>query len=157
MLNSHVDKGDKQAGDTARQGFHSQLGYRPVEWREAYAEIALDVAPKHLNLAGVIHGGVLTSLMDVVGAAAGTYCPHEGRRRFAITLTLNTSFTGQCNGGTIRAVASCRASGSRIFNSFCEVFDEQGNLLAMATGTFRLRSGSESPGGVPSPKDSALP
>ncbi len=138
-------------------GFHQQLGYRGVAWREGYVEIALDVEAKHLNLAGVLHGGVLTSLLDVAGAAAGTYCPFEGRWRVAVTLSLNTSFTHQCNGGTVRAIATCRAAGSRIFSSFCEVFDDKGTLLAMATGTFRLRTGSEGPEGIPSVAASALP
>lgn len=130
-------------------GFHRLLGYRQLEWREGYAAIALELLPEHLNLGGVVHGGVITALLDVVCAEAGTYCPYPGRRRKAITLTLNTSFTGQCSGGTLRAVASCKAAGLRIFNCLGEVFDEQGNLLAMGTATMRLRSGSEHPYGVP--------
>lgn len=154
--NNNKSKVDSASG-TPDAGFHSNLGYHQVAWQKDFAEIGLEILPKHLNLAGVIHGGVLTSLLDVVGAAAGTYCTQKGHRRYAITLTLNTTFTGQCSGGTIRAVANCRASGSRIFNSFCEIFDDNGQLLAMAIGTFRLRSGSENPEGVPSPDISTLP
>lgn len=130
-------------------GFHRLLGYRQVSWEEGRAVIALDLKPEHLNLGGVIHGGVLTSLLDIVLAEAGTYCPYAGRMRKAITLTLTTTFTGQCSGGVITVTGEKRAGGSRIFNSTGEVKDEQGNLLAIAEGTFRIRSGSEKPEGVP--------
>src|SRR5690606_16561452 len=80
-------------------GFHQVLGYRQVSWTEDEAVIELDVQACHLNMAGVLHGGVLTSLLDVVLAEAGTYCPYPGRVRKAITLVLNTTFTGQCSGG----------------------------------------------------------
>lgn len=130
-------------------GFHNLLGYRQVSWLENEAIIELALRPEHLNLAGVIHGGVLTSLLDIAMAEAGTYCAYPGRIRKAITLSLTTTFTGQCSGGVIRVTGRRRAGGSRIFNSTGEVHDAQGNLLAIAEGTFRLRSGSESPEGVP--------
>lgn len=130
-------------------GFHNLLGYRQVSWEEDKAVIALDLKPEHLNLGGVIHGGVMTSLLDIVLAEAGTYCPFPGRMRKAITLTLTTTFTGQCSGGTITVTGIKRAGGSRIFNSTGEVRDSEGRLLAIAEGTFRIRSGSEKPEGVP--------
>ncbi|KPP96960.1 PaaI family thioesterase [Marinobacter sp. HL-58] len=130
-------------------GFHSLLGYRQVSWQENEAVIELKLAPQHLNLGGVVHGGVLTSLLDIVMAEAGTYCPYPGRMRKAITLSMTTTFTGQCSGGTIRVTGIKRAGGTRIFNSTGEVHDDQGNLLAIAEGTFRIRSGSEKPEGVP--------
>ncbi|WP_028241349.1 PaaI family thioesterase [Stutzerimonas azotifigens] len=131
-------------------GFHQVLGYRQVSWAEEQAVIELALEPRHLNLAGVVHGGVLTSLLDIVLAEAGCYCPYPGRVRRAVTLTLTTTFTGQCSGGVIRATGTRRAGGSRIFNSTGEIRDQHGNLLALGEGTFRLRTGSEHPQGVPS-------
>lgn len=130
-------------------GFHSLLGYRQAAWEEGEAVIALELQARHLNLGGVIHGGVLTSLLDIAMAQAGTYCPYPGRMRKAITLSLTTTFTGQCSSGTIRVTGRKRAGGTRIFNSTGEVHDDQGNLLAIAEGTFRIRSGSDQPEGVP--------
>ncbi|QGZ30349.1 hotdog fold thioesterase [Stutzerimonas stutzeri] len=130
-------------------GFHQVLGYRQVSWSQDEAVIELDVQACHLNMAGVLHGGVLTALLDVVLAEAGTYCPYPGRVRKAITLVLNTTFTGQCSGGVIRAIGKRRAGGTRIFNSSGEVRDQDDRLLAIGEATFRLRSGSEHPQGVP--------
>ena len=130
-------------------GFHNVLGYRQVSWEEDKAVISVDLQPHHLNLAGVIHGGVLTSLLDIVLAQAGTYCPYPGRIRKAITLSLTTTFTGQCSGGVITVTGFKRAGGTRIFNSSGEIHDDKGQLLAIGEGTFRVRSGSEKPEGVP--------
>lgn len=130
-------------------GFHSLLGYSQASWEENEAVIELELQARHLNLGGVIHGGVLTSLLDIAMAQAGTHCPHPGRMRKAITLSLTTTFTGQCSSGVIRVTGRKRAGGTRIFNSTGEVHDDQGNLLAIAEGTFRIRSGSDKPEGVP--------
>lgn len=137
------------SGGSDLPGFHRLLGYRQVAWGETSATIELELRPEHLNLGGVVHGGVLTSLLDIALAEAGTYCPFPGRMRKAITLSLTTTFTGQCSGGVITVTGEKRAGGSRIFNSTGEARDAQGNLLAIAEGTFRLRSGSEGPEGVP--------
>ncbi|MBV1908447.1 MAG: PaaI family thioesterase [Kangiellaceae bacterium] len=131
-------------------GYHKILGFRHISWEEKRVELILKIKPHHLNLGGVIHGGVLSALLDVACAEAGTFCPYEGRLRKAITLSLSTTFTGQCSHGEIRIIGNLRASGRRIYNSSGEVFDEQGKLLAIADGTFRLRSGSDKKEGVES-------
>lgn len=129
-------------------GFHALLGYKIIDWDESRAVIELEIRPEHINMGGVIHGGVLTSLLDIVCSMAGTYCAKAGHVRKAITLSLTTTFTGQCSSGIVRAVGVRRAGGSRIFNCSGEIYDQEGRLLAMGEATCRLRSGSESPDGV---------
>jgi uncharacterized protein (TIGR00369 family) len=138
-----------QQGLRSARHFHDVMGYRQGAWEEGRAELLLDVQPYHLNFGGVIHGGVLTTLLDVVCAQAGLYCPYPDRVRMGITLSLTTTFTGQASGGTVRAIGTLRASGRKIFSSSGEVVDENGRLLAMGEATFRFRGGSESPEGVP--------
>ncbi|PCF96105.1 phenylacetic acid degradation-related protein [Vreelandella nigrificans] len=128
---------------TESAGFHDLLGYRLVSLHENEAVIELVLESRHLNRSGVVHGGVLMSLLDIVMADAGLQCPDPERVRRALTLSLTTTFTGQCSGGVIRAIGVKRAGGRRIFNSSGEIRDQQGQLLAMGEGTFRLRSGSE--------------
>lgn len=144
-----VEKNTDSTEQTYSDGFHTVLGYTQGFWDGEKAVIELKLQPMHLNFGGVIHGGVLASLLDIAMAMAGTYCPHPGRMRKAITLSLTTTFTGQCSAGTIFVTGYKRAGGSRIFNSTGEVHDDKGNLLAIAEGTFRLRTGSEHSEGVP--------
>ena len=130
-------------------GFPALVGFHFLEWEDGRAVLGLQVRPEHLNLGGVIHGGVLATLMDVAGACAGTYCADPARVRKAVTLSMTNTFTGQAGEGLIRAIGTRRAGGSRIYNSTMEVFDQQGELLAMGEGTFRLRSSSAGPAGEP--------
>lgn len=130
-------------------GFQDLLGYRLAEWEDGRAVLELEVLPKHGNRAGVLHGGVLATLIDTACGFAATWCPHPGRARRVVTLQLTTSFLGQARHGLVRAVGTRKASGSRIVFCAAEVFDEHGRLIATGEGTFRYRSGSESPEGVP--------
>lgn len=131
------------------RGFAAHLGFEFVEWVPDRAVIALPIQDWHLNLAGVLHGGILATLLDIAGAAAGSYCPYPGRIRKAITLSMTTTFTGQAGAGTVRAIGRRRAGGQRIFNSSVDIVDAQDRLLAMGEGTYRLRRGCEGPEGMP--------
>jgi uncharacterized protein (TIGR00369 family) len=130
-------------------GYQELMGYRLVEWREGYAVLELDIGPQHLNRAGVLHGGVPASLIDTISGFCGCYCPIPGRVRRCVTLSLTTQYLGQASKGTLRTVARVTGGGRKIFFVACEVTAEDGTLIATGTGTFRYRTGSEDPNGVP--------
>lgn len=130
-------------------GFRELVGYEVAEWAEGHAVMALDLDGRHINRSGVLHGGVLTTIMDAAGGYAGCYCDEPGRVRRAVTLSLTTSFMRQAEAGRIRAIGKVRGGGRRIFASSIEVLDSGGNLLAIGEGVFRYRRGSEDSGGVP--------
>ncbi|EWY39227.1 hypothetical protein N825_07820 [Skermanella stibiiresistens SB22] len=129
-------------------GFQRTMRYQLAEWRPDEAVLTLDVLPRHLNRNGVVHGGVLATLIDTVGGFAGTYCTVPGNKRGAVTLSLTTTFMAQASGGTLRAVARRRGGGRKIFMVTCEIFAGD-TLVAMGEGTYRYRAGSENPEGVP--------
>ncbi|KIL99043.1 hypothetical protein CCC_02493 [Paramagnetospirillum magnetotacticum MS-1] len=131
-----------------KSGFQELLDYHLTEWSEDRAVLELTISPKHCNRAGLVHGGVLATLIDTSCGFSATFCPHPGRVRRVVTLQLTTSFTGQVRHGTLRAIAHKKAGGSRIVFCASEVFDENGKLIAMGEGTFRYRTGSETPHGV---------
>src|SRR5690606_23676674 len=58
------------------------LGTRVEDWSDGYARISLDLEPHHLNRAGVIHGGVLATLLDHGAGFCGLYCTVPGNRRY---------------------------------------------------------------------------
>lgn len=130
-------------------GIQKTLGFEVTEWDEGHCVLELDVDARHLNRSGVLHGGVLATMLDQAMSLTGLYCPYPGRVRRSVTLALTTSFTGQCRGGRVRAVGKLRAGGTRIYYGTGEVYGPDGGLLAMGEATFRRRRGSESPEGVP--------
>lgn len=132
-----------------RNDFRDLLGHRIADWQPDKVIVELDIAPQHLNLAGTVHGGVLASLVDIAGALSGLYCATAGNVRRAVTLSLNTNFTGQASAGLIRAIGRKRAGGTSIYFSSVEVINEQGKIIALGEVVNRYRKGSESLHGIP--------
>ena len=138
-----------ESKDPLKSSFNDLLGLRISQWSEGRAVVEIDLDNRHLNRSGVLHGGVLTTLIDAACGFAGCYCALPGRVRKALTLSLTTSFTGQARSGTIRAVASKRAGGRKIFVATAEVTNDSGDIIGLGEGTYRYRSGSEDESGVP--------
>jgi uncharacterized protein (TIGR00369 family) len=133
----------------APSGFRQLVGYKLTEWTDGAATVTLVIGPRHLNRSGVLHGGVLTTIMDATGGYAGCYCPHKGRVRRSVTVSLTTQFMGQVKKGTITITARLRGGGKRIFIADAEARDSHGNVIAIGQGVYRYRAGSENPDGVP--------
>lgn len=119
------------------RGFNVLIGYRLAEWREDFARLELVLEDKHLNRSGVVHGGVLATMLDVTLGYAGIYANEPNRVRRAVTLSMTTSYLGQAKSGTLNCLAQRRGGGKTIYMASGEVLDEAGNLIAMGEGTFR--------------------
>jgi uncharacterized protein (TIGR00369 family) len=134
----------------AHSPYHELLGVHLAEWRDGYAKLICDTAAQHANRSGIVHGGVLLSMIDQAAAFAGLFCPFPGRVRRAVTLDLDCRFTGQAAIGT-RLLAEGRVvtGGRNVFFARTEVFDAAGTLLAFGASTHRYRAGSGDPQGVP--------
>ena len=55
---------ERQAEERPASPFVEMIGGRLDEWREGYVRMSLTLAPHHTNPNGVMHGGVVTTLMD---------------------------------------------------------------------------------------------
>lgn len=132
-------------------GFLHNLGGRLTVWETDRAVIELDVAPLHLNGIGVVHGGVMATLIDTVGARAGVFCTTAGNTRQAMTVSLNVNLVGNIKEGVLIAEARVRKAGKTIFVSSCDVHDGDGNLLATGEVVGRYGRGSHLAAGIPSP------
>jgi uncharacterized protein (TIGR00369 family) len=119
------------------------VGYRLTEWSEGLAVAELVVGPQHLNIDGVVHGGVLMSLIDTACGYAGCFSTRPSERLRAVTLSLTTSFMVPVTEGVLRAVGRVRLRGSRTFFCDAEVFDGKATLVAIGQGTFQYRREAE--------------
>lgn len=129
--------------------FHKLLGLTLVEWRENYARLVCDTGARHANRSGIVHGGVLLSLIDQAGAFAGLWCSVPGNIRKAVTVDLDCRFTGQVTSGRVNAEGRVVSAGRTMFFCRTEVFDEAGRMVAFGASTHRWRAGSERVEGVP--------
>lgn len=130
--------------------YHDHLGLVIAEWRDGYCRMVCDTAAQHANRSGIVHGGVLLSLMDQAAAFAGLYCPVPGRVRRAVTLDLDCRFTGQAVlGRRLSAEGRVVTAGRNVFFARTEIRDEAGTLVAYGGSTHRYREGSGDPHGMP--------
>lgn len=130
-------------------GLQAHLGYRLAEWAPDFAVVELNVEPHHCNRAGILHGGVITTLLDTACGYAVCFCPVPGNIRRSLTLSLTTNFIGQAKQGLVRVEARKQGGGRKIVFTAATAYNAAGEIIATATGTFRYHRGSEVPEGVP--------
>lgn len=135
---------------TPQGGFADLVGYEVTDWQQGYAVITLEVEDRHLNRSGIMHGGVLSTLIDTACGYSGCYCDVSGHARRAMTLQLSTQFLAPARGGRIlKAKAQVTGGGKSVFFADCEVHDDTGALIGRGEGVFKYTPGSGDPHGVP--------
>ena len=130
-------------------GFRSLVGYHAQVWKENHAEIELDIAAEHGNSLGMVHGGVLMTLMDAAMGHACTYTPVHGNVRACVTLSMTTSFLEAPRSGIIIATGRLVSIDNKVATCESEIRAADGTLIAIAQGSFRYIAGSEGPAGIP--------
>ena len=122
-------------------GFADLVGYDIGAWRADYAEVLLVVAERHINRSGVMHGGVLSTLIDTACGLSGCYAAEPEAPRRAFTLALNCHFLAAAPRGARLTAAARRTGGGRqIFFALCEVRDQDGRPIGQGDGVFRYLS-----------------
>jgi uncharacterized protein (TIGR00369 family) len=136
-------------------GFNALVGHRVERWRPGFVEMQLEVRPELCNASGILHGGVLMTLLDSACGAAAWFDESQGKRRYSVTVSFTTQFLQAARlGETLTVLGSKRSGGGRtIFTAESEIRNERGELVASGVGTFRYRSGERRDGG-PVPRGS---
>ena len=113
------------------------LGFvlRLVEPGHSIWEYRVDQA--HFNPHGALHGGVVMALLDTaMGFAVAARVRPDGR--FNAAAEMSTRFVAPVRAGTIRAEATLLKAGKRLAVVEARATDDQGVLVAIATGTHAL-------------------
>jgi uncharacterized protein (TIGR00369 family) len=116
--------------------FGKLLGIQMVEHGKGKAVLEVDLRPELLNSAGVAHGGVTMTILDIAMSVAARTKDPKGK--FAVTIEMKTSFIAPAR-GKLTVHADCLQLGGSV--GFCEgeARDESGTVVARASGTFMVR------------------
>jgi uncharacterized protein (TIGR00369 family) len=100
---------------------------------EKRVEAMFDASEAFTNPMGQIQGGYLCAMLDDVMSLAGVVA--SGLTHLMPTLEMKTSFLRPALPGKLRAIGRVVKWGKTIAFTEGELFDDQGRLLAKATGT----------------------
>jgi uncharacterized protein (TIGR00369 family) len=115
------------------------LGFRLLAWKEGYAKLEMPVRNEHRNTVGYLHGGIISSLLDIAGAVAGSY--GNANEIVSVTVNLNCSFMAPHTAGLAVAEGELIRTSESLFFSQANLFDpETKRLCASATGTYKKKS-----------------
>lgn len=124
-------------------GFFAHIGLNLVHSEEGKVVGGLDVRSEHRNRAGYVHGGVLCTMLDFAACAAGLHSEAGEHRRLAVTLSLASQFTKAVDRGHLRVEGLLLSTGRKTYTAEARIYDEDGDLVAHAIGTFQWQPGSE--------------
>jgi len=122
--------------DTASVEFTDLLGVETVGVRDDAFVLALELDGRHMSRAERAHGGVLFTLLDsVLGRAILEQLP-EGRGCATVEIKIN--YFRPVQSGRIEARGRCREITRSLAYAEGEIVNEEGKVLARASGTFFL-------------------
>jgi uncharacterized protein (TIGR00369 family) len=98
--------------------------------------IGWEARAEHLNLQGLVHGGVLATLLDTAMGLALRSALDPGRRH--VTIEMGVHYLRPAHPGRLRAHGRVVRIGREIAFAEAEVVDAQDRPLARATGTFSV-------------------
>jgi uncharacterized protein (TIGR00369 family) len=114
--------------------FSKHVGARVEKVEPGRVAVYIDVEKIHLNGNGTLHGGVYTSLIDnAMGLSVSSLV---GLR--TATTQMNVHFLGPVREGRIICRSEVVHRTRRTATAEGRVFDGEGNLVAMGTGSFRI-------------------
>jgi uncharacterized protein (TIGR00369 family) len=102
-----------------------------------WIEVSLTVRDELLNGDGILHGGMWAVVADSsMGGAIRTVIDVERER--AVTAQLDLRWLRAARGETLRSVGRLVRRGRTLSHCTAELFDERGELVGAASGTFMV-------------------
>ena len=121
--------------------FARLVGLRPAWMDDGRATFDLLLRPEHLNPHGVVHGGVIYTLVDTAMGGALTTRLDPGER--CATLEIKINYLAPVTDGTLTCEAAVVERTRRIGVLEARVRDGGSRLIAVATGSFYIVGGGE--------------
>jgi acyl-CoA thioesterase len=122
--------------------FPKMLGIELDSIEPGRACLSLEVRKELLQLQGVMHGGVMATLIDTAVAFAIVSSSAPGDQFTTVEMKVNYLAPVRC--GRVRADARLIRNGRRIIVADCDAYDSNGRLVAKALLTYiRLNERSD--------------
>ena len=122
----------------SEEGFRELVGAELSGAGDGRAVVRLRAGKRHLNPGGTVHGGAISTLVDVSMAEAIGTTIAEGDER-PVTVEMKVNYMAPGKPGTLASEARVRKGGKRMTVVEAEVVQEEdGEVVALATGTYTI-------------------
>jgi uncharacterized protein (TIGR00369 family) len=125
----------------ASSAFHTWAGMEVVEASAGEVTVAMDVLDRHVNLQGLVHGGMLAILADTACGLSIRSAMEPGRLH--VTTDLDIHYLAPAKPGRLVGRGKAIRVGRSLAFAEASIEDAQGRLLAKAQSRFSVR-GTES-------------
>jgi uncharacterized protein (TIGR00369 family) len=116
--------------------FYRWAGIEVTDASPGIVDIALEAGGQHLNLQGLVHGGILATLADTAMGLAVRTVLEPGRRH--VTVQLGIEFLSPGRPGRITARGRSVRIGTQLGFAEADVLNADGRLLARAHSTLSV-------------------
>lgn len=123
----------------ATAAFPAHMGFTLTQIDFDSCRIDLEIAAAHFQPFGIVHGGVLATLIDTATFWAGFLRLPEDAGLVNVDLKLN--YLKAVGGGRLQAKGRCLRAGRQLSYTEASIVDEQGELLAHGTSTLMALPG----------------
>ena len=120
--------------DSEAAPFMKHLGMEFERFEKGDVLIRLPIKNELLNANGVLHGGVISTLLDHISGVT----IRSTREARVATISLTTQFIAPVKGGILYASAALINHGNRIQNVEAKVTNEKGEIVGTALVTFAI-------------------
>jgi acyl-CoA thioesterase len=112
------------------QPFDEFLGLKCEKTDKDSVKVTLPIKPLYINSAGVVHGGIISSLADV--AMCNTVGADENNIQKVVTVDLNVTFLKGAKTEYLVAHAHVTKGGRSLTHTDCVIYDDHENVVAKA-------------------------
>ena len=116
--------------------FYRWAGIELVDAAPGLVEVAVQAGPEHVNLQGLVHGGMLATLADTAMGLAVRTGLEPGRRH--VTVQLGIEFLAPGRAGRIIAHGRTVKIGRQLGFAEADVVDTRDRILARAHSTLSV-------------------
>ena len=117
--------------------FNDEAGLNFQGFVDSHYVIDLEIEPRHHNVMGFVHGGVLCTLLDTAMARA-LFCSLPQEKRKSATLEMKVNFLKSSIAGKITAYGKLVNSTKQTAYVEGHLENEKGRLLAKSSATMML-------------------
>ena len=116
--------------------FATWMGMTLQRIDDGESELRLEVQPHHLNPGGIVHGGVLATVLDAcIGLALRSKL---GMSTEHVTIELDVHYLSPARTGALVGRGRAVRVGGRVSYGEADLFADDGTLVAKGTATFLI-------------------